>query len=56
MTDQTDPMPQNSCSETNPCDDGDGDCFMDTECKGDMVCGWNNCPQLEETDDCCTKP
>ena len=31
------------CSKDNPCDEGHGDCNKDQECKGDLVCGRNNC-------------
>eukprot|EP00092_Neocalanus_flemingeri_P079712 GFUD01099333.1.p1 GENE.GFUD01099333.1~~GFUD01099333.1.p1 ORF type:complete len:397 (-),score=80.51 GFUD01099333.1:13-1203(-) len=56
------------CTPENPCDEGEGDCdgrgdggFNDGDCgcKGDLVCGSNNCLQFgfyyHEKDDCCEK-
>merc|ERR1712165_75173 len=57
------------CTPENPCDEGEGDCdgpgdggFHDGHagCKGDLVCGSNNCKKFghyyHEKDDCCEKP
>ena len=37
---------------------GEGDCDLDNECKGNLVCGSNNCAgsTFDSTDDCCTDP
>ena len=56
------------CTPEAPCDEGEGDCdgpgdggFNDghTGCKGDLLCGSNNCLQFglyyHEKDDCCEK-
>ena len=57
------------CTPENPCDEGEGDCDGPGDggqhdgnagCKGDLVCGSNNCKQFghyyHEKDDCCEKP
>ena len=57
------------CTPEDPCDVGEGDCdgrgdggFNDGDegCKGDLVCGSNNCKQFglfyHEKDDCCQEP
>merc|ERR1712038_1735954 len=57
------------CTPENPCGEGEGDCdgpgdggFHDGHagCKGDLVCGSNNCNKFghyyHEKDDCCEKP
>merc|ERR1739838_993815 len=57
------------CTPEDPCDVGEGDCdgrgdggFNDGDegCKGDLVCGSNNCKQFglyyHEKDDCCQQP
>merc|ERR1719334_152637 len=57
------------CTPENPCDEGEGDCDGPGDggghdgnngCKGDLVCGSNNCRQFglyyHEKDDCCEKP
>jgi len=57
------------CTPDNPCDEGEGDCDGpidgglndgDLGCKGNLVCGSNNCKQFghyyHEKDDCCEKP
>ena len=43
------------CSGEKPCDNGQGDCDDDHECKGDLVCGSNNCGPdfLLYSADCC---
>ena len=37
---------------------GEGDCDWDNDCKGNLVCGSNNCAgsTFDSTDDCCTDP
>ena len=57
------------CTPENPCDEGEGDCDGPDDggghdghsgCKGDLVCGSNNCKKFgifyHEKDDCCEKP
>merc|ERR1712038_355462 len=57
------------CTPENPCDEGEGDCDGPGDgglhdgnagCKGDLVCGNNNCKKFghyyHEKDDCCEKP
>ena len=46
------------CTETNQCSIGEGDCDKDIDCKGDLVCGEDNCDGIDfdGTDDCCTEP
>ncbi len=34
------------CTEEFPCGLGDGDCDGDEECRGDLVCGTDNCPTM----------
>ena len=43
------------CTDSNKCDLGEGDCDSDFDCKGDFVCGTNNCigSNFESNDDCC---
>ena len=45
------------CTKENPCELGGGDCDDDSECSGDLVCGYNNCrdfhPTAGPTHDCC---
>ena len=56
------------CTPENPCDEGEGDCDGPADggqhdghagCKGDLVCGSNNCKQFgayfHPKDDCCEK-
>ena len=31
------------CSEEYPCFEGEGDCDVDKDCQGELVCGTNNC-------------
>jgi len=47
-----------SCCDTKPggCLVGEGDCDMNSHCKGDLVCGTDNCGErdgFDGTDDCC---
>ena len=57
------------CTPENPCDEGEGDCDGagdgglndgDRGCKGNLVCGSNNCKKFgayyHVSDDCCEKP
>jgi len=48
---------RNCCTRENPCDEGEGDCDWDIGCKGNLVCGHNNCKKFglyfHEKDDCC---
>merc|ERR1712038_1290150 len=57
------------CTPENPCDEGEGDCDGPGDggqhdghagCKGDLVCGSNNCLKFgayfHEKDDCCERP
>ena len=57
------------CTPENPCDEGEGDCDGPGDggghdghagCKGDLVCGSNNCKKFgtyyHEKDDCCENP
>ena len=39
----------------NLCKEGQGDCIMDSECEGSLVCGNNNCANSTLIN-CCTKP
>ena len=45
------------CTSKNKCDLNQGDCDLDTDCSGELVCGSNNCqhPFLPDAD-CCEKP
>ena len=45
------------CTKENPCVQGDGDCDVDQDCSGDLVCGMNNCGgfPFPSTHDCCMK-
>lgn len=45
------------CSREKPCKEGQGDCDDDDECKGDLVCGSNNCGKKFRwhSADCCEK-
>merc|ERR1719318_477414 len=42
------------CTKDKPCDEGEGDCDDDTECRGSLVCGKDNCPWGDD-DDCCKR-
>ena len=45
------------CSAANPCKEGGGDCDVDDDCTGELLCGFNNCnPGFDSTDDCCYWP
>jgi len=46
------------CSEEYPCGLGEGDCDSNSECRGDLRCGTNNCANgttFADGDDCCTE-
>jgi len=47
-----------SCCDGIECGVGEGDCDSDTNCKGRLKCGINNCvgESFDETDDCCFDP
>ena len=49
---------QSSCTSTNQCEVGEGDCDSDIDCKGNLVCGEDNCVggTFESDDDCCDNP
>merc|ERR1712223_1457865 len=53
-------LPRPCCTPQSPCPEGEGDCEVDNDCSGDLVCGNNNCKQFgsfyHEKDDCCVKP
>ena len=46
------------CTSSKQCDVGEGHCDSDNACKGDLVCGKDNCSgnTFDSTDDCCTEP
>ena len=63
------PPGRRCCTPDDPCDEGEGDCDGrgdggyndgDEGCKGNLVCGSNNCLQFgvyyHEKDDCCQQP
>lgn len=63
------PPGRRCCTPENPCNEGEGDCDGPLDggindgnagCKGDLVCGSNNCRKFgsyyHEKDDCCEKP
>ena len=46
------------CSATTPCEDKEGDCDLDEDCRGDLICGANNCDTTKgfpSNADCCTR-
>ena len=48
-----------NCCKNGNCGLGEGDCDVNSDCRGDLVCGKDNCPQnglFDLTDDCCTTP
>merc|ERR1711936_395533 len=53
-------LPRPCCTPESPCPEGEGDCEIDNDCAGNLVCGNNNCKQFgsffHEKDDCCVKP
>ena len=47
---------ENFCIIEQPCKEGEGDCDANEECRNDLVCGSNNCPNSLGTSsetDCC---
>ena len=47
------------CTKQNPCSQWEGDCDNDDQCKDELICGHNNCPnkkglEWDLFDDCCT--
>ena len=43
------------CTVDKPCGIGEGDCDLDSECIGALVCGKDNCGQeFNPQADCCT--
>ena len=45
------------CSVSQKCDEFQGDCDKDSECKSGLKCGTNNCPTgFPSSYDCCFKP
>merc|ERR1719495_2334895 len=46
------------CTLDKPCFEGEGDCDEDSECRGNLRCGTDNCygEGFDDTDDCCTRP
>ena len=52
------------CTSSNTCKEGEGDCDLDSDCAGVLVCGTDNCRNgplgylggYDSTDDCCKKP
>ena len=48
------------CSANRKCGLGEGDCDSDDQCKGDLVCGTDNCSAFisgaDQEADCCVKP
>ena len=46
------------CTKNKPCDEGQGVCSKDTQCKNGLRCGDRNCPfktenSFNETNKCC---
>lgn len=45
------------CTSETPCSEGEGDCDSNSDCRGSLVCGHNNCPKKafdwNYGDDCC---
>ena len=59
----------NCCTSSIPCNEGEGDCDSDADCKSGLVCGHNNCSpkdsreswnpiadELGLVNDCCVIP
>ena len=44
------------CSPETPCDEYQGDCDSHEDCKGNLICGHDNCNDLfEPFTDCCAR-
>ena len=54
--------PWSCCSIENPCDEKEGDCDSDSECKDNFQCGIDNCNDMNDATnfdfsaDCCFDP
>jgi len=46
------------CTQDNQCFEGEGDCDHDSDCRGNLRCGTDNCygEGFDDTDDCCMRP
>jgi|ERR1712126_564664 len=46
---------QDGCCHNGKCTEGQGDCDVNSDCKGDLSCGTNNCigDTFDDNDDCC---
>ena len=50
------------CTDSEPCEELEGDCDSDVQCNGTLICGENNCisvnPNLDfdPAADCCIQP
>ena len=47
------------CTANNTCEINQGDCDYDDDCKGDLICGHNNCGAsftMPDADCCIVKP
>ena len=48
------------CTDSEPCEEFEGDCDNDDQCKDDFICGENNCisfnPIFDPAADCCIQP
>ena len=49
---------KNCCSSSNKCDENQGDCDKDSDCKSGLKCGTDNCPTgfPDKSYDCCYNP
>ena len=60
---------ENCCTPNVPCNEGEGDCDSDADCKSGLICGHNNCgpkdgqeswnptaDALGLVNDCCVSP
>ena len=62
---KVDTFVRRNCTINQPCDIGEGNCILDTECKNDLTCGDKNCPfnkilpdttegkRYDKADNCC---
>ena len=47
------------CTSSNQCGEGEGDCDGDSDCRGNLVCGTDNCngpSYMSSWMDCCETP